>query len=247
MRNPKGLSGKSWLASAAADTPLARHFLDADLPYRSAENGKALFAAGELDAALPLIARASYVGDFLGALELALTDNAIPYSSGFVQPLILDLPDLAKSELVSIDDPRLPGIRNRLDLIPEIDRSGELLWGDDEGLSTSKAVSLSEAELRSIGNTLMGVPELRPINRIIEKHCPREAAEALAALQTAVYGHPLTHLTFSPVETILPTDDYRKSARFETDMLRRLWFSGSKVILQNLNDCAYSMVSRSSQ
>lgn len=247
MRNPKGLSGESWLASAASDTPLAQQFLDANMPYRSPENGKALFAEGELDSALPLIARASTAGDFVGALELALADNAIPYSSGFVQHLVRELPQLVKSGLVSLSDPRMHGIQSRLDQIPETNRRGELLWGNGEGIMYQKAVSLSQAELRSTGNMLKDVPELQPITQIVRDHCPQEVAEALATLQMGSYGRPLTHITFSPVESILPTSDYRKSARFEADILRRMWFSVSKVVVQNLNSCAFSMISQNSQ
>lgn len=246
MRNPKGLSGKSWLASAAADTLLAQQILDANKPYQNSENGKALFAAGELDAALPLIARASAAGDFVGALELALTDEAIPYSSGFVQPLVRELPQLAKSGLVSLSDPRFPEIRNRLDLIPENDPGGEFLWGSGRAVTAPQDVLLPQAELRSMGNVLMRLPELQPIIQIIQRHCPQEVAEALAALQMASYGSPLTQITFSPVDTVLPTSQYRKSARFEADILRRMWFSVSKVMVQNLNKCAFSMTSHSS-
>jgi len=247
MRNPQGLSGKSWLASAASDTPLAQHFLDANLPYRSPENGLALFAEGELDSALPLIARASTVGDFVGALELALANNAIPYSSGFVRNVVRDLPRLVESGLVSLNDPRFPEIQRRLDLVPVNAPGAELLWGSGGVITTPRDFFLPQAELQSIGNTLMGVPGLQPVTLIIQRHCPREVADALAALQMASYGRPLTLITFSPVETVLPTPDYQKSARFEADILRRMWFSVSKVIVQNLNKCAFSMIAHSSQ
>lgn len=247
LRNPGGLSGKSWLASAASDTPLAQHFLDANMPYRNPETAKALFAQGELDAALPLIARASTAGDFVGALELALTEQAMPYSSGFVHNVVRELPQLVDSDLVSLNDPRMPAIQSRIDRLPNSDPSGELLWGNGAGLMGFQIGSLSQAQLRSMGDTLMNVPELRPIAKIVRRHCPGWTPEALATLQIASYGRPLTLITFSPVDSILPTTEYRKSARFEADMLRRMRYSSSTVVVQKLNSCAFSMISRSGQ
>lgn len=247
LRNPGGLSGKSWLASAASNTLLAQHFLDASMPYRSPETAKALFAQGELDAALPLIARASTAGDFVGALELALTEQAVPYSSGFVRYVVRELPQLVDSDLVSLNDPRMPAIQSRMDRLPNSDPGGELLWGNGAGLMGFQIRSLSQAQLRSMGDTLMKVPELQPLTQIVREYCPEETSEALATLQIASYGRPLTHITFSPVATILPTAEYRKSARFEADMLRRMRFRSSTTIVQKLNSCAFSMISRSGQ
>jgi hypothetical protein len=92
----------------------------------------------------------------------------------------------------------------------------------------------------------MEVPELQPFSRIVQRHCPQETSEALATLQIASYA-PLTHITFSPVDTILPTAEYRESARFAADMLRRIRSSSSTVVVQKLNTCASSMISRNGQ
>lgn len=245
LRNPEGLSGKSWLASAAADTPLAQDFLDANRPYRDPANAKALLAQGELDAALPLIVRASMAGDSVGALELALSDRALPYSSGFVREVMRELPRLVDSDLI-LSDPRMPEIQSRIDQLPVTDPAGELLWGNGEQMGRPRKLTFSQADLRTIGDMLMEVPELQPLIRIVQRHCPQETSEALVTLQIASYA-PLTHITFSPVNTILPTAEYRQSARFEPDMLRRIRSSSSTVVVQKLNTCASSMISRNGQ
>jgi len=57
LRNPIGLSGRSWLYSAASDTPLAQYFIDARKPIENTKNVVFLLDANELSLALPLISR----------------------------------------------------------------------------------------------------------------------------------------------------------------------------------------------
>lgn len=256
LRNPKGLSGKSWLQSASVDTNLAQLFITARKPFKGQTVGMELLSLGELSTALPLIYRAQRADDPLGALELSLHANAVPYTAGFVQPAIFDLPFLATEiKLFSLDDPRLGEIQSRLHLVSDPSGVGHIMWNQPGpfglwgavywGAETPRAPDLVDqpSQLSEIGLKLLAVPELRTIITVIERSCPGEIPEVLAALQMTRMDEPLTFLTFSPVESLLSTEDYRSSDRFETDVLRKLGFNlTEEQVLRDLSGCAHRMV-----
>lgn len=238
LRNPKGLSGRSWLLSAAVDTPLAQNLFDAKGPYELTAVGKALFAQGEVGEALSLIGRAR---DGLGNLELALDDRALRYSTGIAHAIIEGLPSAVKWRSVAADDPRFEKLREKLPHLPAVQSVDKILW--NSGSFLHKIHPRSEAFL-SIGEELVALPELMPIVEIVARHCPKDAPRAMAALQVAQAGFPLTLSMFSPVESLLPTDLYQSGRRFETDVLRRIGHTTyRKDSLARLNACAAAMVS----
>ncbi len=257
LRNPKGLSGKSWLETASTDLELARLFIAARRPYENSNVGMELLSLGELSTALPQIYRALFADDPLGALELSLHTNAIPHTAGFVAPMIYDLPFLAREySLISMDDPRLEKIQSRLHMTSDASGVGHVMWsqpgpcgiwgGVNRGAETPSASDLVDQpeQLREIGLKLMDEPELQSIISAIELSCPGEIPEVLASLQTTS-NEPLTFLTFSPVEALLSTDEYRLSERFQLDVRRGLGFDSSKEqILLDLSECAHQMVFR---
>lgn len=243
LRKDGGLSGKSWLEIAAVDTPLARELFEARKPYRDTRNAFALFSLGELSSAVPLIYTAWGRGGILDALEIALHPNAVKYSSGFVQPKIYHLPSMARMGWFSLDDPRLPRIQEKLHLVPAIDRVGAAMWGESERPRDIRDYVGQPEKLEEIGSLLLQVEELRPLVQYVRRYCPDDMAQVLGALQILEIDGPLTLLTLSPLETLIPSPDYVKSARFEPDLYRKFRHSEHhKIFLKRLNICANDMV-----
>lgn len=239
LRNPKGLSGRSWLLSAAKDTALAQYLFDAKGPYELTAVGKGLFAQGELGEALSLIGRAR---DGLGNLELALNDRALPYSTGMAHEIIEGLPSAVKWRSVAADDPRFEALQKKLPDLPAVQAVDKILW--NSGAFLHEIHPRSEAFL-SIGEELVALPDLMPIVEIVARHCPKDAPRAMAALQVAQAGIPLTLSVFSPVELFLPSELYQYSRRFEADILRRIGHTiYRKDNLVGLNACAATVVSK---
>lgn len=243
LREPKGLSGRSWLQSAAHDTPLARHLLEVRKPYENAEIGKALVAMGEVDAALQVMVTAIVAGDRLGALEIAIDDHAIVYTLGVARGLAEDPAARFRSGWYEANDPRIPRFRRRMHLLPTEQDAEKILWG----AVSFRNMQPGSEEFQYIGEVLLALPELKPLVQIIERHCPGDVSGALASLQISRWSRPLTLEMFSPVESILPTKTYRASKRFENDVLRKMGRARFReAYLQNLNACAFSMLPKSS-
>lgn len=239
LREPKGLSGRSWLVSAAEDTPLAGYLLEARKPYENPEIGTALLAEGELDAALPLIARGYMAGDALGALELALNDKAFRYASGLAHEIITALPQGLASGSFSADDPRFDPLRERLADLPAGDAFERKLWG----AAALRDLQPGSGPFQDIGTGMAAMPAMKPLVDIVQRHCPDDVASALATLQRAYPGIPLSLSLFSPVESLLPTARYQTSARFEKDILRRIDHDISFAsMVQEANACAFDML-----
>ncbi|MEM1047780.1 MAG: hypothetical protein AAGL24_16605 [Pseudomonadota bacterium] len=239
LREPKGLSGRSWLVSAAEDTPLAAYLFDARKPYETPEIGNALLAAGELDAALPLVGHGFMYGDALGSLELALHEKAIPYMSGLANLIISQLPELEKSGWFSADDPRFDQLRERLADLPANNGFERRFWG----AAAVRDLQPGSREFRDLGADMVAMPAMQPLVDIVRRHCPNDSEGALAALQRAYPGIPLSLSLFSPVESLLPTARYRTSTRFEKDILRRIDHDISDAtVVRNADACAFDML-----
>lgn len=239
LREPKGLSGRSWLVSAAEDTPLAAYLFEARKPYETPEIGNALLAAGELDAALPLVGHGFMFGDALGSLELALHERAIPYMSGLANLIISQLPQLEKSGWLSADDPRFDQLRERLADLPANNGFERRFWG----AAALRELQPGSREFRDLGANMAAMPAMKPLVDIAQRHCPDDVASALAALQRAHPGIPLSLSLFSPVESLLPTARYQTSPRFEKDILRRIDHDISDAaVVQNADACAFAML-----
>jgi len=121
-----------------------------------------------------------------------------------------------------------------------------LLWVSLDYRTILKIEQVDSSELKQFGNSLLEVKHLESISAIVKRSCIREEAEALATLQIASYGSPLFYSTFSPVESLLSSNDYRQSKRFESDILGRLnFFAMSRNLAKRLNSCAYRLISDS--
>ena len=241
MRNPQGLSGRSWLLEAAETTPHVRLLLDSKGPVDGIALGQALATAGETQLALDHIMRfANASGDWVGAVQLALHPDLTMYTSGFVQTTIRHFPSYAEAGTVDLNDPRLADISAGLGAMQSDDTAGELMWlwsGDVQSILDDPV------QLRTAGSFLINDPRVAPITDLIRDACGDDAATAIAAIQFSKAGEPIFDLMFSPVPTAISNERYVTSARFVDDMKRQLSFVRQRrELIERLSPCAHTFV-----
>lgn len=253
LRNPNGLSGRSWLYSAASDTPLAEYLLDARKPVEDTKTALKLLDANELSSGLPLISRIKNAhGEFV-SIKLLLHENVIAYSSGYLREWADQTDEWLKSlstpKSVSSIKPITPLITESIEIQETIrshaihDEDNGILWVRIGNKGLWNILQGDRSKLKELGIALLKVEQLEAISSFVKRQCGGNAAEALATLQIASYQEPLFYSTFSPVQSLLSTTDYQRSDRFESDVLRRLNFSKmSRNLAKRLNTCAYRLI-----
>ena len=241
LRNPSSKFGTSWLKSAAQTSELARLIQQSRNVDFHAETGAALFDRGEIANALPLVRRLAFNGDVVGSLQLALHPNAIPFTSGYIQPTALSLHKLAGGDLVDLEDPRLDDIIARLGTVPTADLPGNHLWR-----TTKNPIDwFVLADRAKSGKALMRAPTLAPLVDLLQPVCAENTPEALGALNYVSPDSILSMVVLSPLETIVSSKDYQASARFEGDVTRR--FSSDPNLMNALKksqSCAHQFALR---
>jgi hypothetical protein len=247
LRKPGGLSGRSWLITAASETPLAQAFIDSRAMWSGSGPALELVTMGEIGAAVGQLRIGYLAWDPLSTLQIAMTPEVASYSSGLTQAILADLPTYAANDAFPMDDPRLPDILASREPFARLDETGGAMWAAGDGLSYSKvrdAMDLGNlGPLASLGAALSSSSLNAEITRIVLQHCPQKPDQAMAALQLANYGVPLFTFTFSPVESLISTQDYRSSPRFEADVLAHFAFltEGGNGLFR-FDRCAYNMV-----
>ena len=247
MRKPGGLSGRSWLLTASVDTPLAQDFIDSRAMWSGSAPGLRLVASGEIGAALGQLKIGYQSWDPLSALQIAMTPEITPYSSGLTRAILADLPIYAANDAFQINDPRIPEILAGKGPFSNLDDTGATMWAVEGSLSYKVVSDAMDAgnygPLATLGMALSNSPLNREITSIVTNHCSQKPAQAMAALQLANYGTPLFTFTLSPVESLVSTQDYRSSPRFESDVLAHFAYltEGGNGLLR-FDRCAYDMV-----
>lgn len=248
LRNPKGLSGTNWLTFAALDTPLAQMLLDAHKPYKDSQNAQKLLVEGELLVPLQAITRAFNYGDTYGALEISVVKQAVPYSSGFAQALFKALPQMAEYGAVDLSDPRLANVLLGMKQFSHSDNAGTLMWGWNRSVPNFHELLNKPAWTQAIGKQLAEHPLMPPIVKVVSRHCPNDPESVLTTLQWANIGAPLYLSTLSPVESLLKTETYYSSKRFEDDFLRHAGFNHKDLaFFRAYNQCAADMIEQAAQ
>jgi len=206
LRQPGGLSGRSWMQAAAETSAIAQAFVESAQSRTRAQSIEPLLEAGEdavvmralqglLAEGAPGLDRAVAVADMLPAEAKVLLDESLGY---FLPPdsyLLNDRPirDRQPPEHALIWNPVMP-------------------WEWEENPETRQLVLDSVALIESH----------RPLYQFCETVCPTETPECAAAGAALLAGQQLFPF-HSPVESVLPTETYWQSARITQDVRRRLF------------------------
>ncbi len=84
LRNPKGLSGQSWMEVAQETTPLATAFMQMGNKERRADAIRALLDYGEASAAMRSIKSLLWYGDAAEVIDILATYENVPQSASFI-------------------------------------------------------------------------------------------------------------------------------------------------------------------
>jgi hypothetical protein len=234
LRQPGGLSGRSWLDVAATEVPLASAFQQSDEIGPRGSALRTLFSYGENVAAMrPLYAmvlqgQASEVIDILSEAE--------------------DLPPagLALRSVAQISKnsrrPRYTGSARP---------PSEWVWGeavDNRDISVPDFLTWSPSAVRwalfkdpnwrrlLIENS-PDVQAWAPLRAMCERYCPQSVARCTAVGASMLYTAPAFPFS-SPAESLLPNARYWSSPRIEADVLRRLSdLSGRDAIPTGIDAC----------
>ena len=219
LRQPGGLSGKSWL-TAASDVPLARALLDSKDSAKFVDAARGLLAEGEPGAAVKQLHRALVVWDLPAAEDIAREiapvlegDNAV------LTPMIHFVQFLIRG--VSTD-PNWP-----------VEKSVAALDNDPEGRLTWYPVApldfLENAALRALVLThAQNVAAFEPLKTFCTAACPQSvnSCTAIGAIELFQTG-PLPFN--SPSERLIPNDVYWQSDRMQGDLVRRFKYSAARA------------------
>jgi hypothetical protein len=173
----------------------------------------------------------------LAGLQLATHPQLLKGASGFYQTVILRLPGYAQIDAVDLSDPRLAEIEAALGSDFSIDAAGALMW---VGPGDLNEVFANPTKMRDAGDIILQDARVALLATELREACPDDPGKAMAAIQFAQIGEPVSQMLLSPIEALLPTADYQASARFSADMRRKLSFVEQRLIyLSNLDTCAY--------
>ena len=214
----RGLSGRNWRTIAAESLPLAAALDDLARVDMLETALPAALAAGELRAAIPAISTLVNLGHYEASLAYLLTPELRPYTGSLAQVALgaLRSPGLP-------DELRLPpgGLaRAEADLMAlgwpgETDRA---LWWP---LSSDAWDPQVPGPRLARSAWLAAAPPMAPHRALCERLCPDDPTLCLVSIDYAIgiaSGPPFT-TGLSPVETLIPTETYRASARFDGDLL----------------------------
>lgn len=203
LRKPGGLSGKSWMTDAATDTPLAAAFVAIRGQDTRADGAVALLDLQEIDAALlPLKDQLNY-GAYDLVLELLEHPN-VPAHAGVLRSYAWGAK--AASEGISMPIITFP-------------LAYKLEWDIWSALENEPPPDITAEAIKVIPEVIA----LQPFAAICETHCPETTATCTYALALKALANtsPMATLA-SPVETIISTNTYQTSGRFETDIKRHM-------------------------
>ncbi|NSX56384.1 hypothetical protein [Parasulfitobacter algicola] len=220
LRQPEGLSGKSWLERAQNDSALAAALLKSRRVGEKADAIGTLLEFNEQQSALlPLIS----IGN-QGNLETLAKLHENPAVTGAAKAYIESVLGAPQSigTTSKTKQPEQSSDRILLQSIPLPSQTG------------SNIVATALAEQMALR------PEYSPIQKLCEASCVNRNRCMVGVIAT-LSGEPSWIKLASPVETLLSTERYHKSPRIRDDLKRRvtmqpLYKSGW---LQNYDQCTY--------
>ena len=213
LRAPKGLSGKSWLAEAQNNEPLATALLQSREIGKKAAAIAALVEYGEPTAAMLAARSMLFQGEAAQLLDvLEGLDGKLPEEAS-----VLLLWALYQNE--NSDSGRYVGSARvgTLVLGDELFQKYELAW-----TAASPLALVEDPDLRA--NIIRLSDDVRswtPIRTFCEANCKdsRQICTAVGASALSAAG-PFS--LRSPAESLIPNDVYWSSARAEPDMVRQI-------------------------
>lgn len=233
IRAPVGEWGRDWREVAGEElelaAALARQFGSGQGGWSHVEADLDLFlSAGERRAALLLVHRQTQAGNYpilagRGTNSL-LRDEALAsldYAYRRLSVPDYGLQDMALAQRIAgtMADMQITGAEFAFARAAE--RGPTLRQRDPQAWETA-ARAAPEARLAA------------PFAPFCTRHCPQTAGACMLTLTATLGGLP-GYITLSPLETLIPTEAYRTSARFERD-LRRAYVPTLPMIAQ-LDDC----------
>ncbi|WP_417280844.1 hypothetical protein [Celeribacter sp.] len=217
MRQPGGLSGKSWMEAAAVDVPLAQAFQDIGVMEKKAEGLRSLFALGEPYAASNALPGYMASGAFEDVIDIIATAPNAPAATRdlYVESILA----LKSGGTAYQGSARLPhmlwtGTAKEVDGLPQVAPTDRIVWAPPhpgrwrEGPETEVLMKTYAPK----------VPAWQPIVRFCESACAGEVETCVAVAAGQLSGAPMPFQ--SPLETVLSSEDYQKSPRFEYDFAR---------------------------
>lgn len=218
LRQPGGLSGRSWLEAAAETSPLAQAFIDIARPDTREDAIVPLLDAGE----------AVTVTRSLSGLMAYGRDAWFGILDVFDQ-----MPDEARILISAQVGRELFWESNGAVVLPNAlseRRSPELalIWNPFHPTEWG-TLPAGNAAWQMALDASPRIESLAPLHATCAQICPGDVAActAVGASLGAMGGHPFPFA--SPTDALLPTQTYAASARFADDVLRRLRVDASAV------------------
>jgi hypothetical protein len=194
-RAPGKLSGRSWMAEAAVDTPLARLWMQSDAAGMTIETALAFAEIGEARAAREAV-QALAARQYRGFAEVAGDPSYPPDLRYLIWREWAKTPegrDRAMAEIATLPpgDPQIVRFIGR-----PVDRTAMDAW-------------------------LASAPLAAPLRATCDAACPAGPTTCLRAAYRLVKGHPLLAEFGTPSETLIPPDVWHASPRGRMALLRR--------------------------
>ncbi|WP_139231505.1 hypothetical protein [Aliiroseovarius crassostreae] len=216
LRQPGGLSGRSWLEAAAEISPLAHAMLDSADRETRADAIAPLFKAGEF--ALATRAFAALFNSGQGNLAVEIVNSSVilpPEAAFFLARMVRGGQVGAAAYSGSALIPRsADGFPTPLAMTWAPVAPRDLL--EDPG-QRGAAIEYS-----------MHVPAFLPLVDLCRERCPNEVAECSAAGAAELWSADVMPFA-SPSQALIPDNIYWVSGRIQQDVLQRLSHGGGRT------------------
>ncbi len=242
MRQPGGLSGKSWLKAASEDVPLAVAFLQAKVIREKPAAVRALLDMDEVTAALMPLLSIIMNGELVEAKSLLAHQN-LPKHAMYLQALVdRDAANTTKygPVLGSGRRPRSLGMTaNTKDAATSL-----FLW---EGFHWDNVEAGQDRQMipATFPESLINDPHFAPLKALCHNRCKNDVPKCMRAIMIHQRGSTPIWITLSsPVETLLSTQDYHASPRVQADLVRLIRVStyDAPRYYRSLDQCSYRIM-----
>lgn len=232
LRQPGGLSGKSWLEAAAEISPLARAILDSAQREKRPDAIAPLFNAGEDALATRAFTALFNNGQGNQAVEVLNSGVILPTEAAFflhrmVQSGQVNAAAYSGSALIRRGPDGVP-VTVAMTWVPVTPRS-----------------LLEDPELQGVAiEYSVHVPAFQPLADLCKARCPNEAAECSAAGAAELWSADIMPFA-SPSQALIPDNIYWTSGRIQRDVLQRLSQGGGRKdwsYYEPISECFASMM-----
>ena len=239
MRQPGGLSGKSWLKAASEDVPLAVAYMQSKIVREKPAAIEALLDFNETAAALIPLRGLLNTGDFETLIQLSEHPN-LPDQVSYLRSIAVYNLESAKARAI-YENPTT--VLHELELITDkmTTDTARFLW---EGYSKRQHFGENHAPMEFPANMVEN-PNFAPIHNFCATRCAEDIPNCMRALviQQSFNHIPIWIALASPVETLLPTTKYYNSPRVADDLVRLMNSSPRPLWgMERYGQCAYQAV-----